>query len=742
MSLSKQLYIIIAFIFFIIFTGNFIISIKNTKEYLEVESQTKAQDTATSLGMSLRPLIKDKKDPEIESIIKAISNSGFYKEIRLEDSDYIINDYELLDTIANYKNENWKIKKLFVDSKFGYVEKIQSDYELSEQLLQLEDDSITNDSFDDFNTETFERYRYIPTDAYKNGGKIPFTLIITNENETKDVIVKLDIKKILIEEKRDIKFDSVPAWFIELIPLELEEKFSEISDGWKKSAIIFVSPNPGVAYAKLFKQAKNSIIYAFIAFIISMIILFIFVQYLLRPLKRIESLAKSIALGKFETIDELPWTTEIKHVSIAMNDMSRKIEAIINKLNKNLQTLSEKLSQDELTKLPLKTTFETDMKQMFIQKGKGYILKIKINALSSFAKTHTNKEVNSFIIEFTDEIKNVLKEKEDSKEFKFYRFFGSEFMLIFENCDYSCTEKICKSLKNSFNLLADKHKVTEIAHIGATPFNNYSTTPEMLQATNEAYEKAKLIGPNDYFIRDNNDLIRDMEEWRDLIFTIIENNSFEIEYINDTYCSKDEEILLMQEAFTSAKDKNSKNIPIGTFVSIAEKYEKIVDFDMAVISKVIDYMVINDIKHDIMINLSLNSIEDEEFISWLENKIFTNKNIASQLLFSVTAYAVIKNIKGFKNFCDKVHNVGAKIIVKRFESKFIPLDNIKDFNLDFIRLARDYTTDIYLDTSKQSFVESIQELANLLNIKVYCENVNNNKDYEIVKKIKIDGISR
>ena len=42
MSLSKQLYIIIAIIFFMIFTGNFLISVKNTKEYLEVESITKS----------------------------------------------------------------------------------------------------------------------------------------------------------------------------------------------------------------------------------------------------------------------------------------------------------------------------------------------------------------------------------------------------------------------------------------------------------------------------------------------------------------------------------------------------------------------------------------------------------------------------------------------------------------------------------------------------------------------------
>ena len=71
----------------------------------------------------------------------------------------------------------------------------------------------------------------------------------------------------------------------------------------------------------------------------------------------------------------------------------------------------------------------------------------------------------------------------------------------------------------------------------------------------------------------------------------------------------------------------------------------------------------------------------------------------------------------------KCTNVEQKVIIKRFETKFIPLNNLKDFNLDYIRLARDYTCDINSDYSKQSFVESISELANLINIKVVAENV-------------------
>lgn len=737
MSLSKQLYIIMAFIFFMIFTGNFIISVNNTKEYLESESITKAQDTATSLGMTLKPLLKDKHDPEIESIINAIANRGFYKEIRLEDTDFKIESEQLIKGSKDLDNSNWEILEISTDTKLGKIEKLSTEDELAEQLNQLE--STDSDSSIENNTKT--EYIFIPSEKYKKGGEITINFIAINQNNKKiKTNALINVSKTLVKVERAEKFDYVPSWFINLIPINLEEKSSEISDGWKKSAVIFVSANAGEAYAKLYEQAKGAIIYAIIAFLIAMGILFIFVRYLLKPLKRIESLANNIAQGKFETIKKLPWTTEIKNVALAMNDMSTKIEAIISKLNRNLENITQKLSKDELTGLNLKQSFETDMKEMFINKNTGYIFVIKIFDLSSFAKSHTTKEVNTFIKKFA----LILKEtgKKDGLDVSAYRFFGSEFAVIGRNFSYENAQNYVKKLQNHLEELYKEFKKEDIAHIGGTPFNQIGTIPEMLQSANEAYEKATLIGPNEAFIRDSSDLSRDMEAWRDLVFDIIQNKKFDIQYIGNATVLKDENILLMQEAFTSAKDKNNNDIPIGTFISIAEKYEKIIEFDKNVVETVTNYILINNINHDISINLSLESINDTSFISWLEKTIIKNKQISKQLVFSVSAYAVAKNVDKFKFFVDKVHENGSKIIIKRFETKFIPLDNIKDFNLDYIRLARDYTNNISNDSSKQSFVESISELSNLLNIKVFAENVKDDEDLETIKKYNIYGASR
>lgn len=741
MSLSKQLYIIISIIFFMIFTGNFIISVKNTKEYLEIESVTKAQDTATSLGMSLKNLLKDKSNPEIESIINAIANRGFYKEIRLENSYFSIKDSDLLKNVKDLPEGKWQISNVQIDEKIGKLEILTSVSSMENELNALE--NITEEKVEDQTpTEEVENeYIFTPNENYVNNKNITFSFTATKNNDKKiNTSASLNVNKVLVKVSRDVKFNYIPEWFIHLIPLELEEESSEISDGWQTSAIIYVSANPGDAYAKLYDQAKSASIYAIIAFIISMVILFIFVQYILKPLKNLEKLANNIASGKFGTIKQLPWTTEIKAVAIAFNDMSTKIEAIINRLNNTLENLSKKLSTDDLTGLCLKQNFETDMKHMFINKSTGYVFVIKITDLASFAKAHTTNEVNDFIKKFA---KILRTSKYKNLKISAYRFFGSEFALIAKDSTYEDAISFSKQLQKSFEELSIEFNKKEIVHIGGTPFNPIGTTPEILQSATQAYEKATLIGPNEFFITDANELSRDMESWRDLVFDIINNSKFEVNYIgNSKTLNTIDDKIVMQEAFTNIKDKDGNNIPIGTFVSIAEKYEKIVEFDKKVIEKVIQHIIINSIKHDISINLSLESINNTAFIAWIKNKIIENKAIAAQLVFSATAYAVAKNVDKFKFFADEIHKCGAKIIIKRFETKFIPLGNLKDFNLDYIRLARDYTCDICKDYSKQSFIESIGELATLLNIKVFAENVKDDEDMEFLKKYNLYAVSR
>jgi len=84
MTLSKQLILLITFLFLLIFVGTLGISVHNTRSSLNQQLESSAQDTATSLGLSLTPAIAEKDNALVIAKVSAIFDRGYYEEITVE----------------------------------------------------------------------------------------------------------------------------------------------------------------------------------------------------------------------------------------------------------------------------------------------------------------------------------------------------------------------------------------------------------------------------------------------------------------------------------------------------------------------------------------------------------------------------------------------------------------------------------------------------------------------------------
>jgi diguanylate cyclase (GGDEF)-like protein len=88
MSLSKQLGLGFFFVLSIVFIGTLWMNTQNTRSFLEQQLTSHAQDTATSLGLSITPYIANEDDlPVIETMVNAIFDRGFYQSISLQDAE-------------------------------------------------------------------------------------------------------------------------------------------------------------------------------------------------------------------------------------------------------------------------------------------------------------------------------------------------------------------------------------------------------------------------------------------------------------------------------------------------------------------------------------------------------------------------------------------------------------------------------------------------------------------------------
>lgn len=633
MSLSKQLLILISALFLMIFSVNFALSVSNIKDYLEGESKNHAQDTATSLGLSLSPYMTDTRDPLIKTMMSAIFDMGYYQEIRLVDTE-------------------------------------------NQELVAL---------------------------------------------------------------KSDRQVEGVPDWFIKLLPMTSAIAESEISSGWSMSGVIYVTVNPGYAYLKLYEQAKAGFYYSLAAFLASIALLALLLRVTLASLSKIDLLAQHISEGRYESIEELPWTREVRNVAASMNTMSQKIKTTIASLHSKLDVMGASLLRDDLTGLYKKLVFETDLKHIVMEDCDAFIVLIKIDSLVDLVKERDSDSIDQFLQAFAAILEKTAA-LASGEAGKAYRFYGAEFALLLKIGDQERLEGLIKMLSTEFAELGEHYQKSDLAHIGVVPFNPVMSTESLLEAAHEAYEQSLLIGANSYFIRTGDNFARDIAAWKELVFDCVDHGGYSVWYIDQiaAFIGGD---LLMEEAFIQVHDKQGSVVAIGPFISIAERFAKIVDLDKGVIRIALDHIQRNHIEHAIAVNVSASTIKNSDFRIWLE-KLIKQNPAAKQLVFGLSAYAVIKDIDAYQAFIEAVHQWGARVMIKRFETQSMSADLVKKLKPDFIRLARDIGNGIDSSSQKHAFVQTIQEISTLLDIAILAENVKSDRDYQALKTIGIVGASR
>jgi diguanylate cyclase (GGDEF)-like protein len=87
MTLSRQLAALIIALLLLVFAGTFLISVHNTRDYLEKQLESHAQDAATSLGLSISSHMTGDDLAIVTSMTDAIFDRGFYRLIRVEDME-------------------------------------------------------------------------------------------------------------------------------------------------------------------------------------------------------------------------------------------------------------------------------------------------------------------------------------------------------------------------------------------------------------------------------------------------------------------------------------------------------------------------------------------------------------------------------------------------------------------------------------------------------------------------------
>ncbi|RXJ90731.1 hypothetical protein CRV01_06165 [Arcobacter sp. CECT 8983] len=657
---------------------------------------------------------------QIEKELQSLYNTGLFESMILQNKKYVFNKNTLINNTADFDDKSWNLADVIVDIRNGTIRKI----------------------------ENTSLYRFYPSARFDIEEAVKIRYQLYKNRQIKSFVTELNFSNFDIEKNYKPKSSFISLDF--KLPIKNETVEHEIKVDNETIATITYKFNLKDLHLEIKDFLFNLIIFNIVMFLPILFVIgfyhrFLFKKHVTNPVNNLNKYLDSILAGKFSMLDkkEYEGTKEVQELSKKVSKISGKIASLKNELNINKETLELKASTDTLTGLPNKNIFDFDIKSMYVSSISGYVFILRIEKLTQISEKYDSSYINNFIQSYVSVVKRVMASIHKT-DIRLYRFYGSKFAIIAKNIDMEQAVKLCENtIEQLHTNLKDIYEIPDdLVQIAGTFFDIYGSVDSLLKSTDKAYDISKKKGKNNYHIIAEEELEKNFTQLDSNVVDIIDRAEFTLDFVLDSYSFDEPDKVIMNEAAPQLYTRENEKLPIGSFISVAEKLQIAHKFDKLVIAKTIAHIRGNDLEHAVAINLSMSSINDQSFMQWLETVLQANKDILDKIVFSITSYTAYLNKETFVMFVRNIHDIGANIILKRYKTDEYPLEELEGLQIDYLRMHQDYTTNFANDMVKKHKVKNILIFAELNNIHVIADSVKLESDYDLLERLGTYATSR
>ncbi len=626
MTLFKKLMVLIVSLFIICLSGTLYLTFQNSKEYYLEQLRANAQDTATSLGVSLSSHISDK--PYMLSMVDAVFDRGYFEKIS-----------------------------------------------------------------------------------------------ILAEDET-----------LLLSREQLPNYSEVPQWFVSFVKLPMVEKKSLILTGWKEVGEIRVKSDPSFAYIDLWKTSLE-LFYWFLGLLfIFLIILYIGMNILFKPLYHAVDLARSICRSEFRILDNKPRTPELRMLIDALNKMVFKLKELFKANAEKISSLQKELFVDGLTGYGNRSYFEQNLvgllndETLFVR---GALIFIEISGLKEYNNQYGFEKGNELILKTKIVIERHFKEEQLLLK---ARITGSTFALMINELDKSVIDgisaKVLRELEFQYKLFDERVS----AEMGASFYQFKQARTHVLSSVDKALTSARNQGTFTYFFEEGDTLQSQFsaKKWRELLQDAITNKAFQ--YFSQPVLSIDNR-LFHKEIFIKLPFSSEKSLTAGDFLPLAEKFS----FTPSIDGIVLDAIMANAgiIETPLSLNLSYLLLAREDNRSNYLKKLLKNNELIDRVHFEISEHIIKRIPLEATKMIKALAQAGFSVGIDRVGGSLIDLAYLSELNVSFIKVDGSITRGIVSSPQKQETLKTLMAAAHSLELTVIAANVESEEQWNYLINVGI-----
>ncbi len=528
--------------------------------------------------------------------------------------------------------------------------------------------------------------------------------------DTEDEVLYMLEKEIEIDEE-------IPTWFIKLIDIGEISAITSVSKSWQVLGVLEVFGDKSIYYEQTYRIFLKLIQSLFIGFIIFMIVLFLLFTFILKPLKTIRNQANAVMENRFIVSKEIPFTSEFKSVTLSINSMINKFEAMFKNTNEVLKTNKELLYFDEISKLNNRKYFVLKANECLIKDSlysRGFIVLSSINI--DYINKHFGYEKTNKILQ---DLSKILKDSFLEKDSVIARLNGSEFAVILPNEDEGFVKKVIE------DIVYEVGKIEELEnniYFAMLEYQDEKGLKDLFTKMDYAISQAKLNSNLSYYYAQNISNTKTKEEWINIINSSLENDSFKI-LNRDIKDIKTSENILKTVNFTI----ENQDFDFVDFLAAIIKLDRINDVYFHLINK-----SLTQYNEKISIELPTKFVENLNNLVKFEEILQKYKNKKSAI-FEIEEGAFKDNLKNSMKFIRLIKENGFDFAIYNFIANSDDFTYIKEEKPLYIKSSK-----LFLMESKQS-LSMLKILTSSLGIKLIATSVEE-KDLNELNDLEIDAV--
>lgn len=531
----------------------------------------------------------------------------------------------------------------------------------------------------------------------------------------------------------------VPLWFIEFTIVNLKLVSTDVSSDWNILGEISILGDIGIVYKALYKMFINLSYIFFVSVIVSLIILYVMLYFILKPMYLIQHQAESILKNEFILQKKVPYTTEFKDVVKAMNTMVKKVEEIFQKGNEAVQRNRELLYNDPTTKLFNRRYLMLKLPDLIKLENKtngGTVMFIALDGAEILNQVLGRQKADKMFFNIAEIFHSTSQEYENKV---ISRVNGTEFILILPDCDSKEGLDIASNISEKFIVLIKDNELDSnsvVMNIGIYKYITSISIGDLLKYADNALSQAKAKENSNIYlfknINDENALGK--EQWREIIEESIENNYFSLKFW-PTLNINNKKLNHKVMTFTIDGGENKKYF-YGDFIAAAINLGLANKMFIVALQDLIIY------KHKELdgsvcsIRLSNEFIKDTKAFSEL-SELFNkySKTINFKLSFEVSDTFAINNTIDLKNFVKlfEKHNFGFGI--NSFTGESNDFSYLKQLNPEFLKADCAFL----LDQSQDS-MSALHVITDSLSIEIIATYVKTKEELERLRSMHIHTV--